>query len=338
MTADSSQKVLESARVCFFAHFNAHGEIKLHVRKYLAELRSCGFAIVVISAARLSDEARKDLQSQCDDLIVRENMGLDWGSWQAAYKKYQHIKPKEYLLLCNDSVYGPLRPLSDWLEDLTRTPADVYGAIINWEISPHLQSWFLLLTPKVYEAPFFKGLMNSNMADLSKVEIIARYEVGFGNYCLTQFRAHAAYDPGKSAIQAHTPFNASHLLWDAMLADGSVPFIKRELFRDNPLAIASVNRWKETKDSSGGSIVQLVLDDLGGLPATTSSFQRLKQGFRGKNPPSRPFNMGFVKVDYLTRERPVIQRINYRAYAVINDAFSAFGRFGTKILRRARRS
>ena len=245
--ARGGEWIRSAARVCFFAHFDREAKARESTLHYLREIREAGFAIVVISTCeRMEDAERARLEAACDDLIFRENTLLDWGSWAFALKKYDDVRPAEFMLFANDSVFGPLEPLRDFITELTRVPADFYGAVGSLEIALHVQSWFMLVRPSLYDDEIFrKGFVEIDPT-FTKQQIIEAHEVGVSNRFLTdpRYRVAMAYDPRDYAIQRRTPFNASQLLWREMMEDGRVPFVKKEVLRDNPNRVGSVNDWQ----------------------------------------------------------------------------------------------
>ena len=106
--------------VCLFAHFDKDDRLDDYVLRYLATLKELNFAIILISTSHLAAADIARAQLLCDDIIFRENTGLDFASWSAGFAKHgSSIRGR--LLLANDSVYGPIGSLKSSLDRLTRT-------------------------------------------------------------------------------------------------------------------------------------------------------------------------------------------------------------------------
>ncbi len=222
--------------VCLFAHYDKDGKVDDYVLRYLRELRQLNFSVIFVSTARLDSTEVARLATDCEDVILRENAGLDFGSWSAGFAKHG-TRINGRLLLANDSVYGPIGGLRTAFERLTREPADFYGFVESAEITPHPQSWFLLFEPRVVRHPAFAQALGQPFVAMSKKQIIAQGEVGTSQRLLAAgFRYQALYKNDRH-IPARHAANPMLLFWREVLFDCGVPFLKIELLRDNPFGV-----------------------------------------------------------------------------------------------------
>lgn len=213
---------------CLFAHFDKDDRVDDYVLRYLKHIKELNFSIVFISTARLPVADIERLRSECFDVIVRENVGLDFGSWAAGLAKHG-AAIEGRLLLANDSVYGPIGSLSAAIDRLTSKPADFYGLVESIEIAPHLQSWFLLFEPGVVQHPAFRAALSHPYAAMTKWQIVTEGEVNLTRHLTgAGFRYNALY-------RSHEPGNPMHFLWRELVFEEGIPFLKVELLRDNPL-------------------------------------------------------------------------------------------------------
>jgi lipopolysaccharide biosynthesis protein len=221
--------------VCLFAHFDQDDKLDDYVLWYLRKINELNFSIVFTSTARLGEPDVERLRSYCCDVILRENTGLDFGSWSAGFAKHGSAIDGR-LLLANDSVYGPIGSLAGTVNRLTGKPADFYGLVESVEIAPHLQSWFLLFEPWVVKSAEFKAILAQPFSAMTKREIIRFGEVDLSRRLTRagfRYEALHRYD-GTGIPRRH---EANHMLVfsrELLLAQG-VPFLKVELLRDNPI-------------------------------------------------------------------------------------------------------
>jgi hypothetical protein len=258
------QDISNADKVCFFAHFHPDNIVTSCVLHYLLSLRDAGFAVVAATASCLSSSDLSKLREVCDDVIIRDNVGHDFGSWMACYEKWSPERA-EFLLLCNDSVYGPLTDLQRTIERLTAVNADVYGMVASLEIEPHVQSWFVLMRPAAYKSTGFRQLMASRIdRGVSKDEIISRYELGLSRCFRSEgLRVRALYDPAEHGLVSRLyPGNATHLLWRQLICDFGVPFLKVELLRDNPWRVSDFEEWPTLVKHLCPELLQPMLDDI----------------------------------------------------------------------------
>lgn len=224
--------------ICLFAHFDKDDKVDEYVLRYLGKIKELNFSVVFISASRLCQADVERLGAICFDVILRENKGLDFGSWSAGFAKHgSEIGGR--LLLANDSVYGPLGDLADALDRLTQKPADFYGMVESTQTAPHLQSWFLLFEPWVARSAEFKAILAQPFSALSRKSIIAKGEVGLSRRLVRAgFRYRALYLASQAGLAVRLDaINPMHLLWRELLFEERIPFLKIELLRDNPLGV-----------------------------------------------------------------------------------------------------
>lgn len=230
--------------LCIFAHFNRGSRVAPHVLHYLAEIKAADFDIIFVSASDLPDTERQKLQPYVAEIICRENEGWDFASWMDGYRQFGDLARGGMLLLCNDSVIGPLWSLKHALADLLRAPADFFGMVASLQHQKHLQSWFLLLTPSVHQSDAFKTFMSQDPSGLCKREIVEQFELKFSAAMeAAGFRSAALYDPSLFEVPPVIRTNPTHALWKRLITHYRVPFLKIELIRDNPLQNSDVWQW-----------------------------------------------------------------------------------------------
>jgi lipopolysaccharide biosynthesis protein len=246
--------------VCLFAHFDKDDRLDDYVLRYLTHLKKLRFAIVLISASRLAATEIARAQGLCDDIILRDNAGLDFASWAAGFVKHSAAVGGR-LLLVNDSVYGPIGDLGRALDRLTSAAADFYGMVESVEIAPHLQSWFVLLQPQVVRSAAFKSIIAQRFTAMTRREIVRAGEVGLSRQLTAAgFHYEALCRNGSVAtLPPRHDANPMLLYWRELLLGAGVPFLKIELLRDNPLGIedaAEILRHVEQIDSEICSLIR----------------------------------------------------------------------------------
>jgi lipopolysaccharide biosynthesis protein len=221
--------------VCLFAHYDKDDRVDDYVLWYLRNISDLNFSIVFISTSQLDSSDVSRLRAHCCDVILRENTGLDFGSWSAGFAKHSSdINGR--LLLANDSVYGPIGSLGAAVNRLTSERADFYGLIESVEIAPHLQSWFLLFEPWVVKNAEFRSILAQPFSTMTKRQIVQNGEVGLSRRLgRAGFRYEALHRNDR--IGQPRRHDANHMLvfWRELLLVEGIPFLKIELLRDNPI-------------------------------------------------------------------------------------------------------
>ena len=167
-------------RVALFIHFDGRGELRPFVLQYLAQLRALGLSIVfVTNSGRLRPEAMAALQRLCDGVIVRRNIGYDFGAMREGIDQLALPRPDtEMVLLVNDSVYGPLQPLGPLFERIDFDRADIWGLTESWQTAFHLQSFFVAFGRAALTSEAWRAFWRRVRPVGSKWWIILQYEIG----------------------------------------------------------------------------------------------------------------------------------------------------------------
>lgn len=234
-------------RVCVFSHFDAAGRILPYVRRYLSELSKCGFELHLVSTSpNLSASDRGKVEREGVRVYCRENVGMDFASWQWALHHVVLLPNVDWLLLANDSVFGPIFDLEPVFGSQFAENPDFWGMTDSYEVAWHLQSYFLCFRGDVARSEAFRKVFAADFATLNKQSIIQSGEISLSQSLLRSgFRGNAVCPSNRlRKFSNFGPCNATHFYWDELIARLRCPFIKRELIRDNPMKLASVGYWK----------------------------------------------------------------------------------------------
>jgi lipopolysaccharide biosynthesis protein len=164
-------------RACVFAHYDRQNVVDPHVVFLLNNIRKVCERIVFVSTSALSDLEQSKLTDVVDDVILRENIGHDFGSYQKGLLLLQFMDYDE-ILIANDSVYGPLKSLTTIFEEMSGVDCDAWSATSNWAISYHLQSYFIVFRRRILEQTVFWRFWRNVRPQRNKAMLIRVYEVG----------------------------------------------------------------------------------------------------------------------------------------------------------------
>jgi len=274
-------------QIVLFMHFDSGGRVRQQLLDYMREFVENGRTVVFVSnSKRLRPAAMAAVQALCAAVIIRRNIGYDFGAWRDAIDLL-HLPRADTreIILANDSVFGPLTPLADTLGKLDYEKTDIWGLTESWQRRYHLQSFFLAFGPKALRAEVFGKFWRGVRPVPAKSYIIHAYEVGVtqammkdGLRCaaiwtyenlirqvnqevLEKLIASESSELGKT-----DPIHITRKLQILRIRDAvarrialnptadlwrqllmsGFPFLKRELLRSNPTQVEDVGDWVET--------------------------------------------------------------------------------------------
>lgn len=264
--------------LALFVHYDQNGEIHAFVVQYLKELAKTGRKIIFITnSPKFPDRQRAKLDGLVSRILWRHNKGYDFGAYADAINSLGSLKDLDSLLLCNDSVYGPVYPLGPILRKMAAKKADIWSLTDSWDTRYHLQSYFLLFHKAAIQHKFFTRRWQKYVHVHSKSWVIRKHEVGLtGEAKKAGLRTRSLYRyrdlladffenigdasvlNNKNLTPSHrnvlaqifehaeigAPLNASHFFWDQLLLSG-YPFIKREVLQGNPMGLPSLYKWQQ---------------------------------------------------------------------------------------------
>jgi ribosomal protein L30/L7E len=284
--------------VALFIHYDKHGRVGDHVLAYVRTLYNNGFSVIFVSnSGHLHPDFLLALKPLCRAIVIRRNVGYDFGAIREALELFGLPRRNtRRLLIANDSVYGPLSSLEPMLARADFATADVWGATESWQHRYHLQSYFLLVGPKVMAHPAWVSFWRQVRPVSSKQWVVDHYEIGLtqkllkaGLRCRPLWPYNelidqvvneplhldpesAAQDPMtqmrllatrrlRTAIAHRAPLNPTADLWRQLLQAG-FPFLKVELIRKNPTGVPDVADWRYIVANMPGADPEIIERDL----------------------------------------------------------------------------
>lgn len=237
-----------SGKVCLFSHFDRDSVVRPHVFGYVEAILSAGFAVMFVSTAdRITTEDRDRLEGLGADVHVRENKGIDFGSWQYGMNAIGDLGTVDKLLLANDSVFGPFFDLGFLFDQMDKTDADFWGITDSYEGRWHLQSYFLCFNKNVISSDVFADFFGKDFQSFAKRQTINHGEIGLSQELLQAgFKGQASCPYGALTDgKFDGPRNPTQHYWDELIENCGCPFLKVQLLRDNPNGVENLDRWRE---------------------------------------------------------------------------------------------
>ena len=243
-----------------FAQFEENPEtpIRADILTLLQHYRQ-HFHIQVVAATPALLHRTRDLRALkkvSDGLIIRCNEGYDFGSWMTGIRYCrQLIEQRQQLVLCNDSFWGPVRPLKGLIKRLQQCTADVIGLTDNLMYEPHLQSPFLMFNKRAISCPEFWTFWENIQCWPTKRSIIKNYEVGLSTLLRKEgMKLESLYSKNANG-------NIFHAEWKSLIENQNFPFIKRSLIRGNPHKI-DISDWRSVVRKGNKTLARQIEDQI----------------------------------------------------------------------------
>ena len=172
-------------RLVVFAGYDKDNIIDDYVIYYIKELKKIADIIYVSDCNMLDNELQK-ISDYCLHIINGRHEEYDFGSYKRGYlyaKENNLLNNYDYLILCNDSCYGPLFNFQEIVKNMENKNTDVWGmfyCLQDKENDEHLQSYFLAIKSKVYLSEYFDNFLSSVKKEKDKWEVVRKYEIGLG--------------------------------------------------------------------------------------------------------------------------------------------------------------
>jgi lipopolysaccharide biosynthesis protein len=232
--------IKEFRKLAIFSHFDKDSLIDEYVFKYLQYLYDSKIDIVFISTAEnLSEEELKKIYPFCRNIIVKKNIGYDFGSWKTGISLIEEdLKNYDSLVLCNDSVYL-VSDIKYMFDNMKNKNCDFWAITDSYQHQYHLQSYFMVFNHKVFMDRHFLFFWKNIKSFKYKQNIINNYELGLTDYLEKLNYRFNVYCKSKE----NSKHNATHKYWKELIINHKCPIIKIELLRDNPTNI-KINDWE----------------------------------------------------------------------------------------------
>lgn len=254
-----------NGRLALYAHWSPTGAVSRMVLGQLAGWRMAGFDVVFVSNSPPPADDWEQVGEQVVLRIARDNVGLDFGGWRDALGlAVERFGMPAELMLANDSVLGPLRPM-DVLVDALRSGGDgLFGLTESRGGGAHLQSYLLLARGEAAVGDVAQHLADHRPSH-SKWRTVQAGEIALTRRMLS--RGHrvaalfgwdrvtadlrsdvlASFGPrfAQPGALARYPLNPTHHLWRVLIERYGFPYLKRELVLNNPGRLPGVKKWPE---------------------------------------------------------------------------------------------
>lgn len=172
----------KTRRTAVFAAFSATGRIPERDLFFLKGLNEVADNIVFVSSAPLFPDEADKMEGLVTEVAWEPHREYDFGSYKRGRRIAEErglLDPSvaDELILCNDSCYGPVFPLSESFAEMASRNCDFWGFTTNNEQgSEHLQTYFMVFRRAVLDAPALGDFLDGVQELTGRNSVVVLYE------------------------------------------------------------------------------------------------------------------------------------------------------------------
>lgn len=180
-------------RLGIFFFYEKNGYVDEFLRYYLRDLRKNLKELVVVCNGRLSKQGRAAFAEFTDNIIVRENKGLDVWAYKTALDFYgwEKLCGFDEVVMTNSTLMGPVRPLQEMFDAMAkRSELDFWGLSMHHGaasnpfkgkhlydyLPPHIQSHFIVYRKKFLQSADLQAYWDEMPMIKGYTDSVQRYE------------------------------------------------------------------------------------------------------------------------------------------------------------------
>ncbi len=225
-------------RLCIYHIFDRDGIVDDYVFYALDCFRRICSDIIVTVNGIIGDGYRKRLEDSGIRVLVRDNIGYDFGAWKDAIVKYVLDSGDDYdeLVLTNDSYFGPFGGWENVFDTMGSRGLDFWGMTkgtsYNYEdirVPVHIQSYLVVIGSRMLHSGEFAAFWREHPYAMSFMDCVARDEGQFARHFADlgfKWDVYCDTDAERTGLLSATYlFNS-----DDMLPFYGLPLVKKKTF------------------------------------------------------------------------------------------------------------
>ena len=246
-------------RLTLFVFFDKNGVVDDYKLYYLSELAKNSSKVLTVINGDIREEDLPKLEKY-GQVIRRPNKGFDVTAYKETIERlgYRELAEYEEVILCNDTVFGPLYPFSEVFDAMAAKKVDLWGLTKGYsdvvplngriiEFGDHIHSYFIALRGSVLRSSAFEEYWRKFPVISSYYDAVFKFEVKFTEFFVKKGFTYDVFvqtDDIKDLTKNHLAFMTTELLEHRRL-----PIIKRRHFYSNLDDFMSNTIANELRDS-----------------------------------------------------------------------------------------
>ncbi|CAM8435288.1 rhamnan synthesis F family protein [Candidatus Methylopumilus universalis] len=173
----------ENSKIIFIYVIFQKANIPFYVKNVLDCLEKMNVVIHIVANGNTSEDSISYLKSKSHKLILRKNIGKDFGGYKDGIM-LANLEGFEKLFILNDSMFYFNKNLSNFFRELINKRADYICLNENYQHHYHAQSFLLGFSRNIFRSKFFKNFWKFYLPLNSRLHTIHKGEVGLTSLLL----------------------------------------------------------------------------------------------------------------------------------------------------------
>lgn len=180
-------------RLCIYLTYDKQGIVDKYIGYMLRELKTCVDALIVVCNQLEIVRGIDILEEYADEIYCRENIGFDSGGFKDAlcnFIGWSKVLQYDELVLVNDSMFGPFKPMKVIFDEMEEKNVDFWGAAKHGEgknneidyFPEHIQTYFLVIRSEMLHCKEFEEYWENMLYYTTFIESVKHYETKFTEY------------------------------------------------------------------------------------------------------------------------------------------------------------
>lgn len=156
-------------RICLLAGYDKDGLIQDYVVFLVQELSKIS-DVYYFADGDVSEKELAKIRSYTKYAEAAPHKGYDFGSWQYLLHYVGWSKVEEYdeMIICNDSIYGPMTNMQDIFDYMELRGYDFWGLTENYNSNYHVDSYFMVFNNDIIRNQKFQEFWKNITPGMSR--------------------------------------------------------------------------------------------------------------------------------------------------------------------------
>lgn len=181
-------------RIGIFFMYDRDGVVDDYIPVMLRDLQKSIERFVIVINGKLSDEGKTRLEEFSNEIIVRENKGLDVWAYKTALEHigFDNLSEYDEVVMFNHTMMGPVYPFAEMFDSMAekkldfwgisafyKTDFDPFGTMPDGYIPDHIQSYFIVANKTLATSQDFRDYWENMPMITGYLDSVTKHETRF---------------------------------------------------------------------------------------------------------------------------------------------------------------